>query len=309
MTAEEIARACGQGREKRTSTGFVTLCPAHDDHNPSLSVDEEDGHILVHCQVGCSQAQVVDALKDRGLWPGAGSNGNGNGAAPHLTLTQFANAKGFRADFLTQHGVSQDRGGLVFHYLLLNGQRAARQRIRLALTGDKRFIWNKADGKPVPYGLWRLSDARKQGLHDLFIVEGESDALTLWLHGYTALGVPGSDNCKLLQAPHVTGFARIFIAHENDQGGEVFEKGCTGRLAELEFQGDVRVIEMARANCKDPNELHIKLLGDPGGFESEWGALVEQARSVELPLVGLEVFNAAAVAERPIEMAMAGSNT
>jgi putative DNA primase/helicase len=213
LNAESIARALGRGREKRTPTGFMTLCPVHEDHNPSLSVDEKGGEILVRCRVGCDQTRVIQALRDRGAWPSVSEkpNTNGNGARAGLTLAQFAAAKGFEPAFLSNAGVSEEKGNLVFHYLLMNGQRAARQRIRLALAGQRRFIWNKADGRPVPYGLWRLEDARKRGAHDLFLVEGESDALTLWLHGFTALGVPGSDNCKLLQAPHIAGFLRIFI--------------------------------------------------------------------------------------------------
>jgi hypothetical protein len=58
---------------------------------------------------------------------------------------------------------------------------------------------------------------------------------------------------------------------------------------------------MAAVNVKDVNELHLKLLGDPGGFESELGALIEQARAIELPIVGLEVFDAATIIEKPIE--------
>lgn len=302
ITASEIAHGCGQGREKRTPSGWSTLCPAHDDHDPSLSVDDHEGRILVRCRVGCDQARVIEALKDRGLWSnGATSNGHANGSVPHLTLAQFGTAKGFTADFLSQCGVSEEKGGLVFHYLLMKGQRADRQRVRLWLDGDKRFIWNRGEGRPVPYGLWRLEAARKAGITDLILCEGESDALTFWLHEIAAVGVPGADNCKLLMAQHVAGFSRILVVRENDHGGEVFEQGCKGRLAELEFPGDVAVVEMAKAAVKDPNELHVKLLRDPGGFMSEWNALVEQARAIELPNVGLEVFDASAVREKSIE--------
>ena len=43
-------------------------CPAHDDRNPSLSVDEKDGKLLLKCFAGCDQRDVVSALRDRGLW-------------------------------------------------------------------------------------------------------------------------------------------------------------------------------------------------------------------------------------------------
>src|SRR5262245_48595178 len=62
----EIARAL---RGRRSGRGWLARCPAHDDHNPSLSISVgNDGRTLVHCHAGCSQDQVLTALKDRGLW-------------------------------------------------------------------------------------------------------------------------------------------------------------------------------------------------------------------------------------------------
>ena len=37
-------------------------CPAHDDHNPSLSITGIDGQVLVHCHAGCPTKAVVEAL-------------------------------------------------------------------------------------------------------------------------------------------------------------------------------------------------------------------------------------------------------
>ncbi len=47
----------------------MARCPAHWDHKPSLSISEVTGKVLVHCFAGCTQAEVIDALRDRGLWP------------------------------------------------------------------------------------------------------------------------------------------------------------------------------------------------------------------------------------------------
>jgi putative DNA primase/helicase len=308
MTYEEVVSRFPN--PKPCAGGAMVQCSAHDDKQGSVKISRGDDRVLIRCHAGCDTADVLSAkglsMSDLFFTPRNGtSNGNGNhssnGNSKSLTLAQFAAAKGFDSQFLTRSGVVEEKGALVFHYLLLNGQRAARQRIRLALSGDRKFIWNKAEGKPVPFGLWRLPEARKRGIGDLFMVEGESDSLTLWLHGHDAIGIPGADNCKLLQAPHVAGFKRVLIVRENDHGGEVFEKGCTGRLAELEYHGQVAVIEMAKADVKDVNDLHVKLLGDAGGFDSEWQALIEQVRAVDLPIVGLEVFDASMVKERRVE--------
>jgi hypothetical protein len=71
MTAEEIARALG-GR--KVGTGYQAKCPAHADGHPSLSIhDSSGGSILVRCHAGCSQYDVIAALKARGLLGRGGS--------------------------------------------------------------------------------------------------------------------------------------------------------------------------------------------------------------------------------------------
>ena len=47
------------------------------DKHASFGVNVRDGKLYVHCLAGCSQDQVIDELKRRGLWGktnGAGSS-------------------------------------------------------------------------------------------------------------------------------------------------------------------------------------------------------------------------------------------
>jgi hypothetical protein len=88
MNAHEVAaRFDGM---KRVGRGYKALCPAHDDHNPSLSITEgTDGRVLVKCHVGCPTEQVITAkgLKMRDLFPTA-TNGNRKSCSssePHAT--------------------------------------------------------------------------------------------------------------------------------------------------------------------------------------------------------------------------------
>ena len=68
VTAEVMAQALG-GR--RAGSAWMARCPAHDDHVPSLAIDERsDGTVLVCGHAGCSQHAVINALTARGLWPG-----------------------------------------------------------------------------------------------------------------------------------------------------------------------------------------------------------------------------------------------
>lgn len=48
---------------RRNGNGWKTLCPAHGDHEPSLSVSVgRDGKALVNCFKGCSTEAVMDVL-------------------------------------------------------------------------------------------------------------------------------------------------------------------------------------------------------------------------------------------------------
>lgn len=68
INIEKITEALGG---KKSKDGYICHCPAHDDKNPSLSVTEKNDKILFHCFAGCSQEQVIDQLKAKGLWPSA----------------------------------------------------------------------------------------------------------------------------------------------------------------------------------------------------------------------------------------------
>jgi hypothetical protein len=46
----------------------MTHCPAHYDRNPSLSIADRDGRILVKCFAGCPQEAVIKALTEMELW-------------------------------------------------------------------------------------------------------------------------------------------------------------------------------------------------------------------------------------------------
>ena len=66
MSAETLARALG-GR--KVGTNWMAKCPVHYDRTPSLSISEGGGgKVLVRCQAGCSQEDVIEALKSPGLW-------------------------------------------------------------------------------------------------------------------------------------------------------------------------------------------------------------------------------------------------
>lgn len=51
-----------KGVQKSGAHQWKALCPAHDDHTPSLSVKDDDGCILIHCFSGCGVAEIVSSV-------------------------------------------------------------------------------------------------------------------------------------------------------------------------------------------------------------------------------------------------------
>src|ERR1700730_11585041 len=120
---------------RREGAGYKALCPCHSENTGSLSISDGDDAVVVHC-FGCNAgaAEVCAALgidvRDLFFNSRNGHTANGNGAGGALTLEAFAKRKGFSVEFLAQHGVEQQGNALVFKYLLMNGQRAPRPRVR-----------------------------------------------------------------------------------------------------------------------------------------------------------------------------------
>src|SRR5688500_16969710 len=59
-------------------------CPVHEDRDPSFTVHASGDLPLVHCKGGCSQEDVIAALKMLGVWPEASPNGTYRGTVTAL---------------------------------------------------------------------------------------------------------------------------------------------------------------------------------------------------------------------------------
>jgi hypothetical protein len=142
---------------------------------------------------------------------------------------------------------------------------------------EPRFFQPKGIGL-VPYGLWRLDQARRHA--SLAICEGESDTWVLWHHGLPALGLPGSMSCAALEVEHLIGIERLWVVPDRDLAGEQFVRGLAARLAELRYPGEVWVLALPGPG-KDLCDHHA---ADPSAFAECWVGWLEHAeRLVPLP--------------------------
>jgi len=85
MSADSIARAL---KARRSGGGWMAKCPAHDDNNPSLSIRDADGKVLLHCHAGCGQREVIEALKGNGLWAERPAKPRRKSLRPTITRTK-----------------------------------------------------------------------------------------------------------------------------------------------------------------------------------------------------------------------------
>jgi hypothetical protein len=177
------------------------------------------------------------------------------------TLEAYAEAKKLPVEFLARLGLSDTsyigKPAVRILYLKEDGSESA-VRFRIALEkgpkGDERFRWRKGS-KPSLYGLWRLEHARDEGY--VFLVEGESDAQTLWHHGLPALGVPGAGTWRRDWAERLKNVEKVYAVVEPDGGGEAFWQ----RLAASALREKLYCVELEGAG--DVSELHLQ---DPASF-------------------------------------------
>jgi putative DNA primase/helicase len=160
MYIEEIAGAL-QGKKIRDGE-YMCLCPCHNDHTPSLSLSQKNGNILVHCLAGCSQDNVLQALRDRNLWPEKKQQPNG--------------------PIVREYNYCDECGDLSFQVVRIEPKNFRQRRP----GGRGGWIWNLEGVRRVLYRLPDLLEASQ-----VFIPEGEKDADRLVSEGLTATCNPG----------------------------------------------------------------------------------------------------------------------
>jgi hypothetical protein len=149
---------------RRTSQGLKARCPAHEDKNPSLSVDIRNGRVVWHCHAGCSQ----DAVRDAAERP--------NGAPP-VARPAVPPAREVRQEvFLVKDKVGRPI--------------AKHTRVDYS-DGSKKFFWPRGTdvaGLPL-YGVEHL--ASLDVAQPVIVTEGERKADLLRAVGFAAVGLVG----------------------------------------------------------------------------------------------------------------------
>ena len=235
MTAAEIARAL---HGKKTGGGWIARCAAHDDKDPSLSLRDADGKVLVHCLAGCDQRTVIAALRERGLWP--------------------ENQSTRRSPITATYDYTDETGQLLY---------------QVVRTDPKGFFQRRPDG----CGGWINKKGERQVLYRMrevleapivFVVEGEKDAETLRDQGFVATTNAGGAKAPWL--PQFTEALRgreVILIPDNDPPGR--QRVLT--IARALLGHAARIIALKLGDEKDISEWFER-----GHSELELVALVER---------------------------------
>lgn len=255
-TAEALARSLGGKKAYRAGSGWLTLCPAHDDRTPSLSIRIVDHRLLVHCFAGCEQMAVLGAMNERGAQPVRTNNlarkpklvaprsDRGRSDIERLSYAMRAWSEacpisgGLAELYLTKHrNLDVTRLGDLSHCLRwhagkqalvglmtdpISGERVGLHRTFLAADGRK--VERKMLGRQ---GVLRLSPDADATLA-LGLSEGLEDGLAVLLSGWAPVWVAASAG-GVAKFPVLAGIGSLTIFADPDGAGMKAAGACCER--------------------------------------------------------------------------------
>lgn len=213
---------------RRKGHEWMALCPAHDDHNPSLSVGEgRDGRVILHCFTRCDHKAIVRALglTESDLF--LRRNGTFGGEKP----TQLRLEATY--PYVDENSVT-----------LFQSLRFEPKTFRLQQPdGRGGWNWHMRGVRRVLYNLPRVIEAVALE-QPIVIVEGEKCADALNSIGITATTNVGGAGKWLPEYNEILRNARVSVLADNDDpgrshAGEVVEElhGVAASLKLLALPG------------------------------------------------------------------------
>lgn len=248
---------------RRAGDGWAAQCPAHDDRNASLSISVgDDGRALLCCHAGCSTDDILRALglDLRDLFPEREhtetparrsparkaaplpSEDQLRGWAERLgsndkLLDRLRELRGWSADALAGLGLGFDGDRLVFPIRDSAGQLVSVGRYTPSpKDGERKMI--ATPGRPRD-----LFPAPETVSGDeVWIVEGEPDAIAAATLGLPAVALPGVEAAKRLDVERFRRFRRVHVLLDCDRQG----REAAGRIAEAFIAAgiEVRVLDL-----------------------------------------------------------------
>ena len=195
-----IAERCKKARQR--GKHWQACCPAHDDHNPSLSITYDDAKgVGLKCHKGCSTEAIVAAL-GLAMSDLFVQQGYPNGHRRILRVFDYYDADGTLVHQTVRYDDPEHRFG---------------QR-RPDPVNPGEYVWNLQGVTTVLYNLPVVLAAIQRG-DPIHLTEGERDAETLTALGLVATSVPmGAKHWRDDYTMTLTG-ADVIVWPDNDETG------------------------------------------------------------------------------------------
>jgi len=250
---ELLSRFAGIRKE---NGGYVALCPAHADKNPSLSIREVEGKVLLHCHAGCKYEEILLAadLKQSDLFiQDSKSSTDGNGHKPEGKI-------------VATYDYTDETGKLLYQVVRYDPKTFKQRRP----DGQGGYIYNLQGIEPVLYRMTAIKIAQTISA-PIFVVEGEKDADALSNIGLNATTAPmGAGKWRNAYSETLRG-ADVIILPDRDAPGRKHAAQVAQSLCGKATS--IKVIELP-----DRENQHIKDVSDwlaTGGNKDQLLELVD----------------------------------
>lgn len=249
---------------------YKTRCPIHKENDPSFKIYEKNGvydcicfskrdagtnAVQLMCKAGkAASAKDAEELlkKDFGITP-----------PEVMNVAGLAEYKGFSEAFLQERGFKDENGRVMMPFHDLEGNIIA-EKLRCSyekVAGVAKFIWkSQADDWYNPYyGLDIAGSSQKKAVLD--VLEGETDALTMQMMKFTAIGIVGADTFREDKSDFMDEFEKIIVTKDNDVAGLKLALAIANAFPEKTY------IRILPKEVKDVNSLFLDMCTeDPDRF-------------------------------------------
>ncbi len=232
---------------KQRGRGYMALCPAHDDRNPSLSVREgDDGRVRVKCFAGCDEKDITHAmgLTMGNLFLDPISPLHSNRQRPPAPPRPQPAAPKRRKRVKTVNHPDSGSGSCpiaTYRYCTADGATVRVKARYITPDGKKDFRWFSPTGEGdwyadadenAPATLYGAERLAAQPDADILLTESEKDKDALQARDLLAVAAGGADNWHPAMADQLAGRDVAILTH-NDEGGRAFTRRATADLVRV----------------------------------------------------------------------------
>ena len=229
----------------KSGNGFKALCPAHDDHNPSLSISEgDDGRVLICCHAGCECKDILVAID----LPMKDIMQESNGV--YIPTTKADNGKYYKTAKEAIASLSSYLGEYSQYWtyyddvlepvaVALRWDKKSGKEFRPVSKTDKGWICKAMQS---PRCLYQLQSVKESDT--VYIVEGEKAADALSSIGLIASTSQGGSKAASKTDWTPLAGKEVVILPDNDEAGERYSSDVVSQLALITPLPTVRVVRL-----------------------------------------------------------------